>query len=96
MLNAAAHVPEMNSLDADLALPHALAPALLLLLGTIRSALPPLAAFAESKLLAEALGSECLASLGVEGGVAGLAEERPRSAHDVASGDHLCDYSASR
>lgn len=71
----------MHRLDADLALPGALEPALVLLLGAVGRALPPLAALAE----AESLGAEGLGCLCGEGA---LSEGRARGAHDCAGDDH--------
>lgn len=76
--------PEMHSLEADLALIHALEPALLLLLGAI-SALPSTAA-ALVEVLAEGLLAESLAS-GLGDG--SLTEERARGAEEgVCGGGH--------
>lgn len=64
----------MDSLEANLALPHLLEPALLLLRG-LGGALPPPA-------LAEARGGNALAEGGIAGEEGGLlAEQRPGGAH---------------
>lgn len=64
-------VPEVDGLDADFALPHALEPALVLLLGAVGRALPSLAAVSEAESwTAEALlRAENLAGLRGEGGL---------------------------
>lgn len=73
--------PEVHSLDADLALPHALEPRLRLLLSSAVSALPSSAALVEA--LGKALLTESLASLRTEGG---LAEGRSGGAEDGVDG----------
>lgn len=65
----------MHSLEADLALPHAIEPRLLLLLGAI-GALPPTTA-ALSEVLAKGLSSGRTAKSG-----GGLSEEGTRGAED--------------
>jgi hypothetical protein len=76
----------MHSLEANLALHHALEPALLLLLGAI-SALPSTAA-ALVEVLSKALLTESLSSRRGEGS---LTEERARGAEDgVCGGSHNC------
>lgn len=78
----------MHSLETNLALPHALEPGLLLLLGTI-SALPPTTAalielLAEEALLLRAKG---LTGVGTE---SSLAEDGARCAEDgVRGGGHV-------
>lgn len=74
-------IPKVHSFDANFTLPRALEPTLLLLLSTLRGALPPLAALAE----AESLGAERLGCLCGEGA---LSEGRARCAHDCAGDDH--------
>lgn len=71
----------MHSLEADLALPHALEPALSLLL--LSGALPSSAALVES--LAETLRTKRLSSLRME---RALAEERSRGAEHGGCGRH--------
>lgn len=64
----------MHSLEADLALPHAIEPRLLLLLGAIGT-LPPTTA-ALSEVLAKGLSGGCTGK--------GLSEEGARGAEDGA------------
>jgi hypothetical protein len=76
----------MHSLEANLALHHALEPALLLLLGAI-SALPS-TTFALVEVLSECLLTESLSSGRGEGS---LTEEGARGAEDgVCGGGHNC------
>lgn len=78
--------PEMDSLQANLTLPHALEPRLLLLLSAIGTLPPATASLVE--LLAESLllSAKCLASVGTE---SGLAEDGARGAEDgVCGGGH--------
>lgn len=72
----------MHRLEANLALPHALEPALLLLLGAV-GALPAAAALLEALREALALRAEGLASRRAKGG---RAECRPGGAEDGACG----------
>lgn len=73
------HSPEVHSLEADLALPHAIEPRLLLLLGAI-GALPPATA-ALVKVLAEVLAKGLSGGRTAKGG-GGLSEEGARGAED--------------
>jgi hypothetical protein len=76
----------MDGLEADLALPHAVEPTLLLLLSAI-SALPSTAA-ALVEVLSESLLAESLSGGRGEGG---LAEERARGAEEGVCGrGHGC------
>lgn len=77
----------MDGLEADLALPHALEPTMLLLLLSAISALPSTAA-ALVEVLAESLLTESLSGGRREGG---LAEERARGAEEGVCGrGHDC------
>lgn len=80
----------MYRLDSNLTFPHALVPAFLLLLRTIRRALPPLSAVVEAESRTLASETLCAQSLAGGRGEGRLAEEGARSAHQSTRGNH--DY----